>query len=140
MPCVGFEPTIPASERAKTVHALDRAATVTCAKSFPIYYSPVIISFDSIYSEIILLLLLLLLLPFYRLSRFVSSLVIFCVYTCNRALHLASVLLSLHVNKHELNGIELLLFLFTAIGCSPGGSRSYTDTGKKLIEATKILC
>jgi hypothetical protein len=26
---VGFEPTIPASERAKTVHALDRAATVT---------------------------------------------------------------------------------------------------------------
>jgi hypothetical protein len=30
-PClrVGFEPTIPAYERAKTVHALDRAATVT---------------------------------------------------------------------------------------------------------------
>jgi hypothetical protein len=26
---VGFEPTIPASERAKTVHALDLAATVT---------------------------------------------------------------------------------------------------------------
>jgi hypothetical protein len=26
---MGFEPTIPASERAKTVHALDRAATVT---------------------------------------------------------------------------------------------------------------
>jgi hypothetical protein len=26
---VGFEPTIPASERARTVHALDRAATVT---------------------------------------------------------------------------------------------------------------
>jgi hypothetical protein len=26
---VGFGPTIPASERAKTVHALDRAATVT---------------------------------------------------------------------------------------------------------------
>jgi hypothetical protein len=26
---VGFEPTIPVSERAKTVHALDRAATVT---------------------------------------------------------------------------------------------------------------
>jgi hypothetical protein len=25
---VGFEPTIPASERAKTVHALDRTATV----------------------------------------------------------------------------------------------------------------
>jgi hypothetical protein len=29
MPCVGFEPTIPASERAKTVHALDRSSTVT---------------------------------------------------------------------------------------------------------------
>jgi hypothetical protein len=29
MPCVGFEPTIPASKRAKTVHALDRWATVT---------------------------------------------------------------------------------------------------------------
>jgi hypothetical protein len=25
---VGFEPTVPAFERAKTVHALDRAATV----------------------------------------------------------------------------------------------------------------
>jgi hypothetical protein len=29
MPWVGFEYTIPASERAKTVHALDRSATVT---------------------------------------------------------------------------------------------------------------
>jgi hypothetical protein len=29
MPWVGFEPTIPASERAKIVHALDRKATVT---------------------------------------------------------------------------------------------------------------
>jgi hypothetical protein len=28
IPGVGFEPTIPASEGAKTVHALDRAATV----------------------------------------------------------------------------------------------------------------
>jgi hypothetical protein len=28
MPRVGFESTIPASERAKTVHALDRWATV----------------------------------------------------------------------------------------------------------------
>jgi hypothetical protein len=28
MPRVGFERTIPAFERAKTVHALDRAATV----------------------------------------------------------------------------------------------------------------
>jgi hypothetical protein len=29
MPCVGFEPTILASERAKTVHALVRSVTVT---------------------------------------------------------------------------------------------------------------
>jgi hypothetical protein len=29
MPCVEFEPTIPASERAKTVDALDCGATVT---------------------------------------------------------------------------------------------------------------
>jgi hypothetical protein len=29
MPWVGFEHTVPASERAKTVHALDRSATVT---------------------------------------------------------------------------------------------------------------
>jgi hypothetical protein len=29
MPWVGFEPTVPASERAKTVHALERSATVT---------------------------------------------------------------------------------------------------------------
>jgi hypothetical protein len=28
MPLVGFEPTIPVFQRAKTVHALDRAATV----------------------------------------------------------------------------------------------------------------
>jgi hypothetical protein len=28
MPQVGFEPTIPAFERAKTVHALDRPANV----------------------------------------------------------------------------------------------------------------
>jgi hypothetical protein len=30
MPFVEFEPTIPAYERAKTVHALDRSAKVTC--------------------------------------------------------------------------------------------------------------
>jgi hypothetical protein len=29
MPWVGFEPMIPASERAKAVHALDRSARVT---------------------------------------------------------------------------------------------------------------
>jgi hypothetical protein len=29
MPWVGLEPTIPASERAKTVHDLDRSVTVT---------------------------------------------------------------------------------------------------------------
>jgi hypothetical protein len=30
---VGFEPTIPVFERAKAVHALDRAATVICIRS-----------------------------------------------------------------------------------------------------------
>jgi hypothetical protein len=29
MPCLGFEPTIPASEQAKTVHAFGRSATMT---------------------------------------------------------------------------------------------------------------
>jgi hypothetical protein len=29
MPWVEFEPTVPASEQAKTVHALDRSDTVT---------------------------------------------------------------------------------------------------------------
>jgi hypothetical protein len=29
MSCMGFEPTIPVSERAKIVHALDRSVTVT---------------------------------------------------------------------------------------------------------------
>jgi hypothetical protein len=32
MPWVGFEHTAPASERAKTLHALDRSATVTGMK------------------------------------------------------------------------------------------------------------
>jgi hypothetical protein len=32
MPRVGFEPKIPVFERAKTVHALDRAATVIGTK------------------------------------------------------------------------------------------------------------
>jgi hypothetical protein len=32
MPWVGFEHTVPASERVKTVHALDRSATVTGIK------------------------------------------------------------------------------------------------------------
>jgi hypothetical protein len=34
MPRVGFEPTIPVFERAKTVHALDRAATVIGKERF----------------------------------------------------------------------------------------------------------
>jgi hypothetical protein len=34
MVCLGFEPTITASVRAKTVHALDRSATVTGPKSY----------------------------------------------------------------------------------------------------------
>jgi hypothetical protein len=32
MPLAGFEPTIPVFKRAKTFHALDRAATVTGIK------------------------------------------------------------------------------------------------------------
>jgi hypothetical protein len=39
MPCVGFEHTIPASERAKAVHALDRSATVTgIGATLPFYF------------------------------------------------------------------------------------------------------
>jgi hypothetical protein len=34
MPQVGFQPTIPVFERAKTVHALDRAATVIGSAGF----------------------------------------------------------------------------------------------------------
>jgi hypothetical protein len=34
MPWVGFEPTVPASERAKTGHGLDRSATVTDTTGF----------------------------------------------------------------------------------------------------------
>jgi hypothetical protein len=35
MSWVGFEPTIPASETAKTVHALDRTASVTVLYEIP---------------------------------------------------------------------------------------------------------
>jgi hypothetical protein len=37
---VGFEPTITASERAKTVHALDRSATVAGQQSLWLCYKP----------------------------------------------------------------------------------------------------
>jgi hypothetical protein len=37
MPWVGFEPTIPAFERAKTVHALDRAVIVIGASASTAY-------------------------------------------------------------------------------------------------------
>jgi hypothetical protein len=37
MPWVGFEPTIPASEWAKIVHALDRAATVSSRIIYQFY-------------------------------------------------------------------------------------------------------
>jgi hypothetical protein len=43
MPCVGFEPTIQAFVRAKTVHVLDRAATVIgiqCEFTWANYCSP----------------------------------------------------------------------------------------------------
>jgi hypothetical protein len=59
MPWVEFEPTIPAFERAKTVHVLDRAATVIGKRydctgkyathtSFPINHPQIIISYDTI--------------------------------------------------------------------------------------------
>jgi hypothetical protein len=41
MPWVGFEPMISAFERAKTVHALDRAVTVIGTEFFIIQFSPV---------------------------------------------------------------------------------------------------
>jgi hypothetical protein len=44
MPQVGFETKIPESEREKTVHALDRAATVTGSKKINIYKNPFIVS------------------------------------------------------------------------------------------------
>jgi hypothetical protein len=39
MPCVGFEPTIPVFERAKTIHALYRAATVIGINSHTLHNS-----------------------------------------------------------------------------------------------------
>jgi hypothetical protein len=41
MPWVGFEPTIPVFERAKTVHASDRAATVIGSHSTEFRERPV---------------------------------------------------------------------------------------------------
>jgi hypothetical protein len=47
---MGFEPTIPASERAKTVHASDRAATVTgCADSNTRFYYQLTTFIDEIH-------------------------------------------------------------------------------------------
>jgi hypothetical protein len=40
MPRVGFETTTPAFKRAKTVHALDRAATVIGSFSYSLYIFP----------------------------------------------------------------------------------------------------
>jgi hypothetical protein len=51
MPCVGFEPTIPASERAKTVHALDRSATVTGDSRC--YSNPKLLNFRAFNSPLI---------------------------------------------------------------------------------------
>jgi hypothetical protein len=39
MPLMGFEPTIPVFERAKTVHALDSAASVICSFNSVLYAS-----------------------------------------------------------------------------------------------------
>jgi hypothetical protein len=38
MPCVGFEATIPASERAETFHTLDSSDTVTGNYYYYYYY------------------------------------------------------------------------------------------------------
>jgi hypothetical protein len=48
MTWVGFEPTIPASERAKTVHALDRSATETGPQLYipPYFLYDIIVTFD----------------------------------------------------------------------------------------------
>jgi hypothetical protein len=47
---VGFKPTIPASERAMTVHALDRAATVIVSDYYSTRQERGIISHSSIIS------------------------------------------------------------------------------------------
>jgi hypothetical protein len=52
MPCVGFETTIPVSERKKTVHALDRSATVTGRKS--VHQCQFVSDFRPIYSTVTL--------------------------------------------------------------------------------------
>jgi hypothetical protein len=39
MPQVGFEPTIPVFQRAKTVHALDRAAAAIGLRAVTVPYS-----------------------------------------------------------------------------------------------------
>jgi hypothetical protein len=44
---VGFEPTILVFERAKTVHALDRAAIVTGSIFFAFHYSLVSVTFGA---------------------------------------------------------------------------------------------
>jgi hypothetical protein len=52
MPWVGFEPTIPASERAKTVHVLDFSATVT--GQIVGYLIKIILELDYGYRQILL--------------------------------------------------------------------------------------
>jgi hypothetical protein len=59
---MGFEPTIPAFERAKHVHALDRAATVMVRPSFILPSLYFFASYCSV-SSLCLLLHFLLLLP-----------------------------------------------------------------------------
>jgi hypothetical protein len=47
MPWVQFKPTIPASERAKKVHALDRSATVTGSSCLELINSEILNLTDS---------------------------------------------------------------------------------------------
>jgi hypothetical protein len=50
MPSVGFEPTIPAFERTKTVHVLDRAATVIGLPAFTSRNNFLILIVHNLYS------------------------------------------------------------------------------------------
>jgi hypothetical protein len=52
MPWVGFDPTVPASERAKPVHALDSSATVTGAYLLVLCNREYIVSIQLINNEV----------------------------------------------------------------------------------------
>jgi hypothetical protein len=53
MPRVGIEPTIPAFERAKTVHASDRAATVIGGSSYSLCKYLIIKNYTKLYYNLL---------------------------------------------------------------------------------------